>query len=72
MASKGKRLIGWDKILEGGLAPNATVMSWRGMEGGIAAAKMGHHVIASPLQHYYLDLYQGDPAIEPPPTACAG
>lgn len=63
--SKGKRMIGWDEILEGGLAPEATVMSWRGMEGGIKAAQMGHHVIMSPTTHAYLDLYQGDPIIEP-------
>jgi hexosaminidase len=58
--------MGWDEILEGGLAPNATVMSWRGMEGGIAAAKAKHHVVMSPNSYAYLDLYQGDPAIEPP------
>ncbi len=62
---KGKRLIGWDEILEGGLAPDATVMSWRGMAGGIEAAKMGHQVIMTPNRHAYLDLYQGDPLIEP-------
>jgi len=64
--SKGKKLIGWDEILEGGLAPNATVMSWRGMSGGIAAAKMGHHVVMTPWDYCYLDLYQGDPEGEPP------
>ena len=63
---KGKKLIGWDEILEGGLAPNATVMSWRGMNGGIAAAKANHHVVMSPNNYAYIDLYQGDPAIEPP------
>ncbi|HVB02591.1 MAG TPA: family 20 glycosylhydrolase [Chitinophagaceae bacterium] len=66
LLSKGKKMIGWDEILEGGLAPEATVMSWRGMEGGIAAAKMGHHVIMTPTKYCYLDLYQGDPAVEPP------
>jgi hexosaminidase len=66
LQEKGKKLIGWDEILEGGLAPNATVMSWRGMEGGIAAAKAKHHVVMSPYQFAYLDFYQGDPAIEPP------
>jgi len=66
LQSKGKQLIGWDEILEGGLAPNATVMSWRGMDGGIQAAKMGHRVIMTPKQHCYIDLYQGDPMIEPP------
>jgi len=63
--AKGKKLIGWDEILEGGLAPDATVMSWRGMAGGIEAAKMGHQVIMTPNRHAYLDLYQGDPLIEP-------
>jgi hexosaminidase len=66
LEEKGKKLIGWDEILEGGLAPKATVMSWRGMEGGIAAAKENHHVVMSPNSYAYLDLYQGDPAIEPP------
>lgn len=64
--SKGKKLIGWDEILEGGLAPNAAVMSWRGMQGGIAAAKSGHNVVMSPVEYAYLDFYQGDPAVEPP------
>ncbi len=53
----GRNLIGWDEILEGGLAPNATVMSWRGEDGGIAAAKMGHDVIMSPNSHMYFDHY---------------
>jgi hexosaminidase len=65
LTAKGKKMIGWDEILEGGLAPEATVMSWRGMEGGIQAAKMGHHVVMSPTSNCYLDLYQGDPAVEP-------
>jgi hexosaminidase len=63
--SKGKKFMGWDEILEGGLAPDAVVMSWRGMEGGIAAAKMGHDVVMSPTTYAYLDYMQGDPAIEP-------
>ncbi len=63
--SKGKKLIGWDEILEGGLAPDATVMSWRGMKGGIEAARQGHPVIMTPFQHCYLDLYQGEPSAEP-------
>jgi hexosaminidase len=63
--SKGKKFIGWDEILEGGLAPNAVVMSWRGIEGGIQAAKMGHEVVMSPTTFAYLDYMQGDPAIEP-------
>ena len=69
LESKGKKLIGWDEILEGGLAPNAAVMSWRGMEGGIAAAKAQHKVVMSPFSHAYLDFYQGDPAVEPPTYA---
>jgi hexosaminidase len=63
--SKGKHLIGWDEILEGGLAPNATVMSWRGFEGGVAAAKQKHKVVMSPVGFAYLDYYQGDPLLEP-------
>ena len=63
--SKGKKLIGWDEILEGGLAPDATVMSWRGTKGGIEAARQGHKVIMTPSEYVYLDLYQGDPAAEP-------
>lgn len=62
----GKRLIGWDEILEGGLAPSATVMSWRGEEGGIKAASMNHQVIMTPGSGgLYLDHYQGDSKIEP-------
>ena len=64
--SKGKKIIGWDEILEGGLAPNAAVMSWRGMKGGIAAAKLGHDVVMSPTDFAYLDYMQGDKIIEPP------
>lgn len=65
MNSKGRRIIGWDEILEGGLAPNATVMSWRGTEGGIAAARSGHDAVMCPGSHCYFDHYQGDPANEP-------
>ena len=65
LATKNKRLIGWDEILEGGLAPNATVMSWRGMAGGIAAAKQGHDVVMSPMSHCYYDFYQAPAALEP-------
>ncbi len=54
----GRRLIGWDEILEGGLAPNATVMSWRGIKGGIDAARLGHDVIMTPNSHLYFDHYQ--------------
>ncbi len=60
-----RKLIGWDEILEGGLAPEATVMSWRGTEGGIAAAKEHHDVIMTPTSHCYLDYYQGDRETEP-------
>ena len=63
--SKGKQIIGWDEILEGGLAPNAAVMSWRGTEGGIAAAKQKHNAVMSPESHCYFDYYQGAPAYEP-------
>ena len=55
LASKGRRLVGWDEILEGGLAPGAVVMSWRGVEGGAAAAKVGHHVVMSPTKYCYFD-----------------
>jgi hexosaminidase len=63
--SKQRKLIGWDEILEGGLAPNAAVMSWRGTKGGIEAAKLGHKVVMSPNQNVYIDLYQSDPIVEP-------
>lgn len=63
--SKGKKIIGWDEILEGGIAPNATIMSWRGMKGGIEAAKQKHDVIMTPTDHVYFDYSQGDPAYEP-------
>jgi len=63
--SKGKKFMGWDEILQGGLAPNAAVMSWRGIDGGIAAAKMKHDVVMSPTTFAYLDYMQGDSAIEP-------
>lgn len=65
LKSHGKKLIGWDEIHEGGLAPDANVMSWRGMQGGIDAAKAGHHVVMTPAEHCYIDLYQGDPSGEP-------
>ena len=63
--SKGKKVIGWDEILEGGVAPNAAIMSWRGEKGGIAASKMKHDVVMSPTTYAYLDYMQGDPALEP-------
>lgn len=65
ITSKGKKMIGWDDILDGGIAPEATVMSWRGMSGGTKAAKLGHQVIMTPSNFAYLDLYQGDPLVEP-------
>jgi hexosaminidase len=63
--SKGKKMIGWDEIMDGGLAKGAAVMSWRGMKGGIEAAKQGHPVVMSPTTHAYLDYMQGDPSLEP-------
>jgi hexosaminidase len=66
LKSKGKKLIGWDEILEGGIAPEATVMSWRGIKGGIEAAKLGHNVVMTPTTFAYLDFQQGEETIEPP------
>lgn len=68
--AKGKKIIGWDEILEGGLAPNATVMSWRGTQGAIDAAKQGHDVILTPNSHTYFDYYQATHQDEP--TAIGG
>ena len=65
LARHDRRLIGWDEILEGGLAPNATVMSWRGTEGGIEAAKLGHDVVMSPVSSMYLDYLQTASPNEP-------
>lgn len=65
LKSKGRKLIGWDEILEGGLAPEATVMSWRGEKGGIEAANSGHDVIMTPGSHLYLDAYQTNPIGQP-------
>lgn len=62
---KGRQIIGWDEILEGGLAPNATVMSWRGIKGGIAAAKQKHNVIMTPSSHLYLDHKESNSQEEP-------
>lgn len=56
--SKGKRIIGWDEILEGEVAPNATIMSWRGEKGGLQAARMGHDAIMTPNTYFYIDYYQ--------------
>jgi len=63
--SKNRKLIGWDEILEGGLAPDATVMSWRGEIGGIEAARMKHLVVMTPGDPLYFNYYQADPATEP-------
>jgi hexosaminidase len=65
LAAKGRRLIGWDEILEGGLTPGAAVMSWRGIAGGIAAAEAGHDVVMSPTSHCYLDYAQARGPREP-------
>ncbi|MBK8700182.1 MAG: family 20 glycosylhydrolase [Saprospiraceae bacterium] len=64
--SKGKKMIGWDEILHGGLAEGAAVMSWRGMKGGIEATRLGHKVVMSPTTHAYLDYTQGDHSLEFP------
>jgi len=63
--SKGRQIIGWDEILEGGLAPNATVMSWRGTSGAVEAAKSGHNVVMTPTSHCYFDYYQSENEDEP-------
>lgn len=63
--ARGKKMIGWDEILEGGLAPNAVVMSWRGEEGGLASARAGHEVIMTPSKYCYIDLKQGHDDFEP-------
>ncbi|MEV4558995.1 beta-N-acetylhexosaminidase [Kitasatospora sp. NPDC049285] len=68
LAERGRRLIGWDEILEGGLAPGAAVSSWRGYEGGIAAARAGHDVVMCPEQHVYLDHRQAGGEEEPVPV----
>lgn len=66
LTARGRRLVGWDEILEGGLAPNATVMSWRGDDGAIASARAGHEAILTPTHHTYFDYYQaGSKATEP-------
>lgn len=65
LTAKGRKLIGWDEILEGGLSPNAAVMSWRGMDGGLEAAKMKHYAVMSPGSHCYFDHYQSDSPSEP-------
>jgi hexosaminidase len=65
LSDRGRRLIGWDEILEGGLAPGASVMSWRGIEGGVKAAAAGHDVVMAPNTHTYFDHYQAGPDGEP-------
>jgi hexosaminidase len=65
LTSRGRTLVGWDEILEGGLSPNAVVMSWRGTEGGIAAAKQKHQAIMTPGSHCYFDHYQDTSKNEP-------
>ena len=65
LASRGKDLLGWDEILEGGLAPNVVVVSWQGEDGGIAACKNGNRAIMAPSSHLYFDHYQGDKEFEP-------
>jgi hexosaminidase len=68
--AKGKKLIGWDEILQGGVAPGATIMSWQGFEGGIEAARQGHQVVMCPGPYCYFDYYQADPEFQP--TAAGG
>lgn len=62
---KGKKLLGWDEILEGGIAPSATIMSWRGEKGGIKAAQSGHNVVMTPGEYCYFDSYQDAPPTQP-------
>ncbi len=64
--AKGKKVIGWDEILQGGISPEAALMSWRSIKGGIEAAKLGHDVVMTPAQFVYLDYCQGDPTVDPP------
>lgn len=66
LKSKGKKLIGWDEILDGGISPEATVMSWRGTKGGIEAARLGHYVVMTPTTFAYLDYNQGEKTVDPP------
>ncbi len=68
LASKGRKMIGWDEILEGGLPEGAAVASWRGTEGGIEAASQGHHVVMTPITHCYLDYYQSEDRENEPPA----
>ncbi len=66
LKARGKKLLGWDEILEGGISPEATVMSWRGIKGGIEAAELGHDVVMTPTTFAYIDYTQGDPTVDPP------
>jgi hexosaminidase len=66
LSAKGKKLLGWDEILEGGISPGATVMSWRGIKGGIEAAHLGHDVVMTPTTFAYLDYNQGEQTVDPP------
>ncbi|QKZ13539.1 beta-N-acetylhexosaminidase [Spirosoma sp. KUDC1026] len=66
LTAKGKKFLGWDEILEGGISPTATVMSWRGVKGGIEAAHMGHNIVMTPTTFAYLDYNQGDNSVDPP------
>ena len=66
LKTKGKKLLGWDEILEGGISPEATVMSWRGIKGGIEAAKLGHDVVMTPTTFAYIDYNQGENTVDPP------
>lgn len=65
LTDQGRKMIGWDEILKGGLSPNATVMSWRGESGGIKAARQGHDVIMTPGEYFYFDHYQSHPNTQP-------
>lgn len=69
LTAKGKKMIGWDEILEGGISPEAAVMSWRGIKGAVEASHLGHEVVMTPNDYLYIDLIQGDPAVEPDATA---
>ena len=71
LTARGRRLLGWEEIMEGGLSPNATVVSWRGIQAGIDAAKLGHDVIMAPCSHTYFDHYQ-DPDVARQPLAIGG
>src|SRR6478609_4487070 len=63
--SKGKKFMGWNEIMQGGLAPSAAVMSWQDMKSGVAAANMKHNVVMTPTEFTYIDYMQGDPIVEP-------